>query len=452
MRVLFATIGSLGDLHPCLALAGELKRLGHTVVIASSEVHRARVLHLGLEFRSLRPNLDSADSTLISQCEDLKSGFEILFRKLILPHLADTYTDLLAAASECDFMLAGEIVYAAPLVADKIGLRWGSIILSPCSFLSAHDPSLLVPMPQLIRLRRLGWRVYRTALNLGTILTRHWWRPVKQLRIKEGLDPNWQAEERAREAAMPANRWLAERAAVQTQVPDGKVQQDRVVETPRQGYVERDEELNCTDGAFVTAIATLKARTRTWGVQSAELQEWARGQDAVFSNCSKTGTMPAPVQANWSALLRQDRAYQIAAAEFYTGNFDRARDDFAAIGNDRSSPWSRWGEYLAARAEVRKAARTFNQAQYGQLANFHQDGLNAAQTRLLKLEQESKDAEIRHAVAAELKFIGVRLDPSKRLDEAATALAAPDAEFKQDLIDLDFLMDHEITGNADLVK
>ena len=188
MRVLFATIGSLGDLYPCLGLAIELKRRGHTVVIASGEAHRTRVLQLGLEFRSLRPNLDPADSTLVSLCEDLKSGYEVLLRKLILPHLADTYTDLLAAAGECDFMLAGEIVYAAPLVAEKTGLRWGSIILSPCSFLSAHDPSLLVPMPQLIRLRRVGWRVNRAVLNLGTSLIRHWWEPVRRLRIEEGLD------------------------------------------------------------------------------------------------------------------------------------------------------------------------------------------------------------------------------------------------------------------------
>ena len=161
------------------------------MVIASTEAHRARVLDLGLEFRSLRPNVDPADSTLISQCEDLKSGFEVLLTKLILPHLADTYTDLLAAARDCDFfMLAGEIVYAAPLVAEKTGLRWASIILSPCSFLSAHDPSLLVPIPQLIHLRRWGWRINRAALNLGTRLMKHWWEPVKQLRIKEGLNPN----------------------------------------------------------------------------------------------------------------------------------------------------------------------------------------------------------------------------------------------------------------------
>jgi rhamnosyltransferase subunit B len=190
MRVLFATIGSLGDLHPCLGLASELKRRGHTVVVASPEAHRTRVLDLGLEYRGLRPNLDPADSALIRQCEDLKSGFEVLISKLILPHLADTYSDLLAAAGDCDFMLAGEMVYAAPLVAEKTGLRWGSIILSPCSFLSAHDPSLLAPMPQLIRLRGLGWRINRALLELFTRLARHWWEPVKQLRIREGLNPD----------------------------------------------------------------------------------------------------------------------------------------------------------------------------------------------------------------------------------------------------------------------
>lgn len=189
MRILFATIGSLGDLHPCLGLAMELKRRGHSVLIASTEAYRSRVLELGLDFRSLRPHLDVTDSELISQCEDLTSGFEVLFRKLILPHLEDTYRDLLTAAGECDFMLAGEMVFAAPLVAEKLGLKWASLILSPCSFLSAYDPSLLVNMPHLIRLRGAGWRLNRALLNLGTLSLKSWWRPVRRLRLSEGLHP-----------------------------------------------------------------------------------------------------------------------------------------------------------------------------------------------------------------------------------------------------------------------
>ncbi len=190
MRILFATIGSLGDLHPCMRLAMELKRRGHSVVIASTETYRSRVLELGLGFRSLRPNWDPSASELIRQCEDLKSGPEILFRKLILPHIEDTYCDLVAAASECEFMLAGELVFAAPLVAEKLGLKWGSLILSPCSFLSAYDPSLLVNLPQLIRLRGAGWRLNRAILNVGIRFIGDWWEPVRQLRVKEGLTPD----------------------------------------------------------------------------------------------------------------------------------------------------------------------------------------------------------------------------------------------------------------------
>jgi len=190
MRILFATIGSLGDLHPCLALGVELKRRGHTVAIASTEAYRSRVLALGLGFHSLRPNWNPGDSELIRQCEDLKSGPETLFRRLILPHLEDTYADLLTAAGEYDFLLAGEIVFAAPLVAEKLGLRWGSIILSPCSFLSAYDPSLLVTAPQLFWLRKAGWRINRMFLELGAYSARHWWEPIRQLRRKEGLNPD----------------------------------------------------------------------------------------------------------------------------------------------------------------------------------------------------------------------------------------------------------------------
>ena len=189
MRVLFATLGSLGDLHPCLALAIELKAREHAVTIASTEAYRERVVRLGLGFRALRPDWDPADPALIRYCEDLKSGPERLIRGLVLPHLEDTYRDLLAAAGDCDFMLAGEMVYAAPLVAEKLRLPWGSIILSPCSFLSAHDPSLLVTVPHLIRLRRAGWRINRAFLDLGMWLTRHWWEPVRHLRVREGLNP-----------------------------------------------------------------------------------------------------------------------------------------------------------------------------------------------------------------------------------------------------------------------
>ena len=57
-RILITTFGSLGDLHPYIALALELKRRGHAPLIASFDLHRAAVEASGLEFRAVRPGLE----------------------------------------------------------------------------------------------------------------------------------------------------------------------------------------------------------------------------------------------------------------------------------------------------------------------------------------------------------------------------------------------------------
>jgi UDP:flavonoid glycosyltransferase YjiC (YdhE family) len=189
-RILFATIGSLGDLHPCLALASELGLRGHEATIASTEYYRAKVEGLGIAFRAIRPDWDPTDGEMIRQCEDLKRGAEILFRRFILPHLGNTYADLTQAARNADLMVAGELNYAAPLVAEKLGLRWVSAILSPASFFSAHDPSVMVNVPWLMQVRKTGWRGYRAVFNLGRLGTRHWWEPVRRLRMEQGLRPS----------------------------------------------------------------------------------------------------------------------------------------------------------------------------------------------------------------------------------------------------------------------
>ena len=186
-RIVMATLGSLGDLHPTLALALELQARGHRVTIASSGFYRDKVEGLGIGFASLRPDWDPTDREIIAQCEDLKTGPEVLFRKLVLPHLREIYDDLLRAATGADLMIAGELVFAAPLVAEKLGLHWVSEILSPTSFFSSHDPSLLVNAPAVYRLRKAGWLVNRALLEFGRLASRHWWEPVRQLRRELGL-------------------------------------------------------------------------------------------------------------------------------------------------------------------------------------------------------------------------------------------------------------------------
>jgi rhamnosyltransferase subunit B len=185
--VAFVTLGSLGDLHPCLALGEELKRRGYDVRIITTEFYRKKVERLGLDFRAMRPDWDPTSTALIAQCDDLRKGPEILFRRIILPHLRHTYEDLSLAIEGADLMVAGELVYAAPLVAERLGLRWASLILSPCSFLSVYDPPLMVNAPWLLAVRRTGLLPYRALFNLARFGTNHWWNPVRQLRASEGL-------------------------------------------------------------------------------------------------------------------------------------------------------------------------------------------------------------------------------------------------------------------------
>jgi UDP:flavonoid glycosyltransferase YjiC (YdhE family) len=189
-RILIATIGSLGDLHPCLTLAVELQRRGHRVTISSTPYYRSRVEALRIAFRPLQPDWNPTDPDLIRKCEDLKKGPEVLYRKMLLPQLRNSYEDLVSAAAGTDLMLAGELVYAAPLVAEKLRVRWVSVILSPFSFFSSHDPSVMVNAPSLIHLRKLGASAYRLGLNIGRLMTRHWSNPVRDLRRAEGLHPN----------------------------------------------------------------------------------------------------------------------------------------------------------------------------------------------------------------------------------------------------------------------
>jgi rhamnosyltransferase subunit B len=186
-RIVIATIGSLGDLHPCLALALELMRRGHQVTVATTPYYKPKVEALGIHFRAIRPDWDPTNPDLIRKCEDLKSSLEVLYRNIILPELKGTYEDLLLAARDADLMIAGEVVYAAPLVAEKLALRWVSAILSPLSFFSSFDPSVTVNAPALIHLRKAGPIAYRTGLSLGRLAIRHWSNPVRRLRREQGL-------------------------------------------------------------------------------------------------------------------------------------------------------------------------------------------------------------------------------------------------------------------------
>ena len=122
-----------------------------------------------------------------------------------------------------------------------------------------------------------------------------------------------------------------------------------------------------------------------YGAASAAVKEWLAAQDQVFANCDgKAQVVPVKLESA-DPLLRADRNYQIAAALFYQRRFGEAAAAFEAVGKDAASPWAPYGEYLAARAMVRKA--TLSSSEDGK---FDMAGLRAAQARLEELVRSSQ--------------------------------------------------------------
>ncbi|MEA5599130.1 glycosyltransferase [Rivularia sp. UHCC 0363] len=189
-RIVLTTIGSLGDFHPLVAIALELRERGHDIVFVTTKQHKNAVELLGFEFHALRPDYASPDDpAMMALMMDLKRGTERVVRDYIFGNLEETYADLLAAAQGADFILAGDIVYAAQPVAEMLNIPWALCTLAPTSFLSAYDPPVLPPLPLLIKLRAFGPSLNQPLIHAIKLTLRPWGEPMQQLRQKLGLAP-----------------------------------------------------------------------------------------------------------------------------------------------------------------------------------------------------------------------------------------------------------------------
>lgn len=189
-NITLATLGSLGDLHPKIALGLELKRRGHVVRVATMEIYRERIEPLGFEFRPLRPDIDINDREFARELLDTRTGPEKLMRELILPALPDMYQDLMAAVNGSDVLVTGEIVYAAKSVVEKTGIKWISTSLAPLSLFSSHDPNVYPTAEWLEYIRPLPAFFHETLFGLMKWTISHWFDPYREFRRTLGLNPD----------------------------------------------------------------------------------------------------------------------------------------------------------------------------------------------------------------------------------------------------------------------
>ncbi len=190
-KIVLATFGSLGDLHPMIALGIELRRRGHEIVFNTLEVYREKMDALEFEFHPMRPDLDpEKDRELAREIMDAKSGTEKLLREIILPNVRPMYDDLMKAVAGANAFISGEVVYPAASVAEKTGIKWITTSLAPASFLSAYDPFVPPTAEWLKHFRFLGAAFHGAIYSLIHRLVASWLGPYREFRRDIGLSEN----------------------------------------------------------------------------------------------------------------------------------------------------------------------------------------------------------------------------------------------------------------------
>lgn len=194
MRIVIATAGSLGDLHPYLALALALKAQGAEVVFATSADHQAKVEGEGLTFRAVGPDIPRLERELGLPMAEITAAIMrddfFLWNRIGLPYLEETVRDLVEACRGADAIVAPTFGAGAPIVADLLGIRWIAVAGQPFVTDSDYDP-FVTPKAPWMRPTTGGLQLWlnRSTMNLARKRTAYWRRRIDEVCLRLGAAP-----------------------------------------------------------------------------------------------------------------------------------------------------------------------------------------------------------------------------------------------------------------------
>lgn len=191
-QVVFATMGSWGDLFPTIGLAKAMAARGHGVRLATTSAYASLVEDEGLRFVPVGPRFGpeefAADPAILDGRQGGYAGFLHLFRTVVFPNLISWVEDLRDALENADLLVSHPTVLASPIAAELTRTRWATFSVFPGLIPSEHT----LPSPTRTRLpggpagramRRGAWRTARWNIR------RSFDPPVNAARASFGLPP-----------------------------------------------------------------------------------------------------------------------------------------------------------------------------------------------------------------------------------------------------------------------
>jgi UDP:flavonoid glycosyltransferase YjiC (YdhE family) len=199
-RILLTTFGSLGDLHPYLALARGLQAHGAHPIIGTSAFYRDMVESRGISFTPIRPDMPPPEDMrrIVVDLMDARKGTATVVRDMTMPWVRDSYADTLAAARDADLLISHLLTFATPLVGEVLCIPWVSVVLQPMLFFSASDPPALPLFQWVNRLPFNPGQAFWRGMRRAAMLTASTWygelrRLQRDLGLSTQVDPMFEA-------------------------------------------------------------------------------------------------------------------------------------------------------------------------------------------------------------------------------------------------------------------
>ena len=193
-RVVLATHGTLGDLHPLMALALALRARGIDTVIGSHDNFREKVESVGIPFHAYGPGYDTYRKDLkISQDElvrRMSRDHAYMLRQLVAPYLKSAVQDLMPLVKDADMVIGSRYAYGAHIAARLCGKPYTALALQPAVMLSAYDPPKLKDAYFNTEPKNAIGRTHNRVIKLiGAGLLASGMGPVRKIYQSYGLTP-----------------------------------------------------------------------------------------------------------------------------------------------------------------------------------------------------------------------------------------------------------------------
>lgn len=184
MRITMLTIGTRGDVQPCIAFGMGLRNAGHDVCIATHAIFEPFIRAYGLDFAPIEGNpreiLEGADGQAWLATGRNPLAMMSYMRKMAIPFVHKIMQDALEACRGSDVVIFSVLgFFAAYSVVEKLKIPALGMYLQPVNPTRDFPNILFPPLPGWMPVNHfynhltyemgmeLNWRLLREALNMG---------------------------------------------------------------------------------------------------------------------------------------------------------------------------------------------------------------------------------------------------------------------------------------------